>query len=77
MLRALSTSPGPSSSVRRSDFWERLTAVLAPEYAPSWAEDVVLPTLGVTVTQAFERGDATVDVWRAVCATIEVPAHLT
>ncbi|NDA60185.1 MAG: DUF3046 domain-containing protein [Actinobacteria bacterium] len=32
--------------MRRSDFWERLNAVLGAEYAASWSRDVVLPSLG-------------------------------
>lgn len=62
--------------MRRSDFWERLSAVLGPEYAPSWARDVVLPSLGQTVTGAFDEGQDTVVVWRAVCDVIEVPHFL-
>lgn len=62
--------------MRRSDFWERLTAVLGDDYAPSWARDVVLPTLDATVEQAFERGEDTVIVWRAVCEVVEVPSFL-
>jgi hypothetical protein len=63
--------------VRRSDFWERLTTVLDPAYAHTWARDVVLPDLGLTVEQAFDRGVETAAVWRAVCSIIEVPSTLT
>jgi hypothetical protein len=63
--------------VRRADFWERLDIVLGPAYARSWAHDTVLTNLGLTVEQAFEGGHDTRDVWRAVCATIEVPSTLT
>ena len=62
--------------MRRSDFWERLTAVLGDDYASSWSRDVVLPALGATVEEAFERGDETVTVWRAVCEVVEVPSFL-
>ena len=62
--------------MRRSDFWERLTAVLGSTYAASWASDVVLPTLGDTVEGCFARGEDTVVVWRAVCDVIEVPSFL-
>ena len=62
--------------MRRSDFWERLNAVLGEEYAPSWSRDVVVPSLGATVQQAFERGDETLVVWRAVCEVVDVPAFL-
>lgn len=62
--------------MRRSDFWERLTAVLGEEYAASWSRDVVLPALGASVEQAFDRGDETDAVWRAVCEVVEVPSFL-
>lgn len=62
--------------MRRSDFWERLDAVLGPQYAASWSADVVLPALGSTVQQAFESGVDTSRVWKAVCEVIDVPAFL-
>jgi hypothetical protein len=62
--------------VRRTDFWERLEVVVGPAYATSWAADVVLTDLGVTVMEAFEKGIETRDVWRAVCRTIEVPSGI-
>lgn len=62
--------------MRRSDFWERLDAVLGPQYASSWAQDVVLPKLGTTVEQAFARGDDASIVWKAVCEVVDVPAFL-
>lgn len=62
--------------MRRSDFWERLDAVLGSEYAGSWSKDVVLPTLGETVQQAFDSGVDTLVVWRAVCEVIDVPSFL-
>lgn len=63
--------------MRRTDFWERLETVVGPSYATSWAADVVLTDLGVTVLEAFEQGVETRDVWRAVCQTIEVPSVIT
>lgn len=62
--------------MRRSDFWERLDAVLGPQYARSWAQDVVLPALGATVEQAFDRGEDASVVWKAVCEVVEVPSFL-
>lgn len=62
--------------MRRSDFSERLDAVLGAEYAPSWSRDVVLPGLGITVQQAFDAGVETHLVWRAVCEVIDVPPFL-
>lgn len=63
-------------AMRRSDFWERLNAVLGDEYAASWSRDVVLPALGTSVEQAFDRGEETDVVWRAVCEVVEVPSFL-
>jgi hypothetical protein len=62
--------------LRRSDFWERLNAVLGDDYAASWSTDVVLPALGESVVDAFERGVETSDVWRAVCQVVDVPTFL-
>ena len=62
--------------MRLTDFWERMNEVLGEPYARSWASDVVLPPLGITVDQAVERGVDTVVIWRAVCTVIEVPATL-
>jgi hypothetical protein len=62
--------------VRLTDFWERMDAVFGPSYARSWAHDVVLPEIGMTVTQAIAAGMPTKDVWRAVCETTEVPGIL-
>ena len=62
--------------MRRSDFWERLDAVLGEGYASSWSCDVVLPALGSTVQQAFDAGTDTRAVWEAVCEVIEVPSFL-
>lgn len=62
--------------VRLTDFWERMGEVLGPAYAQSWAHDVVLPPLGMTVEQAIAAGIDTKDIWRAVCAVAEVPATL-
>lgn len=53
-----------------------MDALLGRSYARSWAYDVVLPPLGCTVMQALDRGEDTKDVWRAVCATVDVPATL-
>jgi hypothetical protein len=62
--------------MRLTDFWERMDEVLGASYARSWALDVVLPPLGLTVDQAVTTGVDTVDIWRAVCTVIEVPARL-
>lgn len=62
--------------MRLTDFWERMNEVLGPSYARSWAHDVVLPPLGLTVEQAVAAGVDTVDIWRAVCTVVEVPSRL-
>lgn len=63
--------------VRLTDFWERMETVLGSEYAHSWARDIVLPPLGATVEQAIADGVDTKEIWRAVCATTDVPGTLT
>ncbi len=63
--------------MRLTDFWERMETVLGPSYAHSWARDVVLSDLGLTVDQAIAAGMDTKEVWRAVCASVEVPGTLT
>lgn len=46
-------------------------------YAPSVARDHVIAELGGrTVEQALADGEPVKRVWRAVCATFEVPSHL-
>jgi len=62
--------------VRLTDFWERMDEVFGPSYARSWAHDMVLPPLGMTVIEAIAAGIDTKDIWRAVCASAEVPGVL-
>ncbi|MFA7323046.1 MAG: DUF3046 domain-containing protein [Candidatus Nanopelagicales bacterium] len=62
--------------MRLTDFWERMDALFGSAYARSWAHDHVLPLLGCTVDQAIARGEETKDIWRAVCASTEVPSIL-
>jgi hypothetical protein len=66
-----------TAPVRLTDFWERMEEVFGAQYAHSWAHDMVLPPLGCTVDQAIAAGVDTKDVWRAVCATTDVPGTLT
>ena len=47
-----------------------------PSYSRSLALDYRLPELGRTIEEAFAAGVETKDVWRAVCAEFDVPAHL-
>jgi len=67
--------------VRLSEFWERMDEAFGAAYSRSVAHDQVLRSLGGrTVTQALgESGDRAMSVrqvWRAVCADLEVPARL-
>lgn len=65
--------------MRLTDFWARLEQTFGPAYARSIAADQVLPQLhGRTIEQALAAGEATVVVWRAVCAAYpdRVPARL-
>ena len=62
--------------MRLTDFWERMGEVFGSTYAPSWAHDFVLPSLGMTVEQAIAAGIETKDIWRAVCQAADVPATL-
>lgn len=64
------------TTMRLTDFWERLEEVLGPVYAQSWARDIVLPALGMTATQAISAGFDTKEIWRAVCGVLDVPSTL-
>jgi hypothetical protein len=45
-------------------------------YSRSVAADYRLPLLGATIDEALRNGVEAKEVWRAVCAEFEVPAHL-
>ena len=62
--------------MRLTDFWERMEEVFGAVYAHSWARDMVLSPLGCTAVEAIDRGVDTRDIWRAVCASVEVPPRL-
>jgi hypothetical protein len=62
--------------VRLTDFWERMDEHFGPAYAQSWAHDMVLGPLGCTALEAIAKGVDTKDIWRAVCATVEIPSIL-
>jgi hypothetical protein len=56
-------------------FWERMRAHFGAAYADSFARDHVMAELGGrTVAQALDEGWEARDVWRAVCAAVDVPA---
>jgi hypothetical protein len=63
--------------VRLTEFWERMREQFGAAYADSFAKDVVISELGGrTVEQALAEGESAKDVWRGVCAVVEVPARL-
>jgi Protein of unknown function (DUF3046) len=62
--------------VRLTEFWGRMDERFGASYARSVAADYRLPALGATIDEALARGDETKDIWRAVCAEFEMPAHL-
>ncbi|MCF8531128.1 MAG: DUF3046 domain-containing protein [Candidatus Nanopelagicales bacterium] len=62
--------------VRLSDFWERLEQVVGAPYVQSWARDMVLPDIHLTVEQAIAQGVETSGIWRAVCQCLDVPRSL-
>ena len=61
--------------MRHTEFWQRLDLALGPEYSRSWAALHVMADLGGrTAEQALEAGIPPKQVWRAVWATLELPA---
>lgn len=62
--------------MRHTEFWERLDLALGPAYSRSWARLFVIADLGGrTVEEALAAGVAPKQVWRAVWAVLELPAH--
>ena len=61
--------------MRLTDFWARMERRFGRGYAESYARDMVLSQLGgSTVQETLDAGDDVKDVWRAVCAAMEVEA---
>ncbi|MFC9341375.1 DUF3046 domain-containing protein [Streptomyces sp. NPDC057020] len=61
--------------MRLTIFWERMADHFGPSYAESFARDHVMAELGGrTVHEALDSGWEAKDVWRAVCAAVDVPA---
>ncbi|HZK35814.1 MAG TPA: DUF3046 domain-containing protein [Aeromicrobium sp.] len=61
--------------MKHSEFWVRMDHHLGETYARVWAESQVLGALGGhTVDEAFAAGETPKTVWRAVWATLELPA---
>ena len=64
------------TSVRFTDFWERMETHLGSSYARSYARDHVLSELeGRTAEQALADGEDATRVWRAVVAALDLPAR--
>ena len=64
-------------TVRLTVFWDRMNSQFGEGYAESVAKDYVMAELGGrTVEQALADGVAAKEVWRAVCATFDVPQRL-
>lgn len=54
-----------------------MDAVFGARYARSWAKDFRLAELGCrSVEEALEQGESARDVWRAVCAHVDVEESL-
>lgn len=61
--------------MKHSEFWVRMDHHLGEAYARVWAESHVLGILGgLTVDEALAAGETPKTVWRAVWATLELPA---
>jgi hypothetical protein len=61
--------------MRITEFWSRMNTHLGPRYADSFARDQVIAELGGrTVHQALAAGRPAKEVWRAVCAALELPS---
>ncbi|MFI1940945.1 DUF3046 domain-containing protein [Streptomyces purpureus] len=61
--------------MRLTIFWERMADHFGEGYAESFARDHVMSELGGrTVREALDSGWEAKDVWRAVCAAVDIPA---
>ena len=64
--------PAYPLTVRLTEFWARMSSLLGPAYADSYARDQVLSTLGGrTVMEALAAGEDAKTVWRGVLAAHE------
>jgi hypothetical protein len=60
--------------MRLTVFWERMADHFGPGYAEMFARDHVMSQLGGrTVDEALAAGWSAKDVWRVVCAVMDVP----
>ena len=63
--------------MRLTAFWLKMKQQFGENYAESVAKDYVIAELGGrTAAQALADGIDTKTVWRAVCATFDVPDRL-
>ncbi|MEC4015899.1 DUF3046 domain-containing protein [Streptomyces sp. H27-D2] len=61
--------------MRLTAFWQRMADYFGEAYAETFARDHVMSQLGGrTVRQALDAGWNAKDVWRGVCAAMDVPA---
>jgi hypothetical protein len=61
--------------MRLTEFWRRMDHHLGATYARTWARDYVLAELGErTVLQALDAGMPAKEIWRAVWASLRLPA---
>ena len=61
--------------MRHSDFWLRMDQHLGYAYARVWADQHVMRALGGrTASEALDQGEDPKTVWRAVHATLDLPA---
>lgn len=62
--------------MRHSEFWQRMETALGVSYARSWAGQQAITTLaGRTAIEALDEGEDPQQVWRAVHATLDLPAR--
>ncbi|OIK04305.1 DUF3046 domain-containing protein [Streptomyces monashensis] len=62
--------------MRLTVFWQRMAEHFGPGYADTFARDHVMSELGGrTVNEALDAGWAAKDVWRVVCAVMNVPGE--
>jgi hypothetical protein len=60
--------------MRHTEFWARMHATLGQAYAPVWARQQVMSSLGGrTVDQALADGVSPKTVWRAVVDHLDLP----
>jgi hypothetical protein len=66
-----------TARVRLTEFWRRMREQFGEGYADSFARDYVIRELeGRTVEEALSQGVAAKDVWRAVCASLDLPSNV-